>query len=184
MRVHPSAKMDLEVKASGRSKTHYDLKLSSDFWLQRAFLHLCSVFSLVFYSEGSLPLFLLAIIIPLRCYQETKTGYLPRFCCHFQEQMGVLVVNSSAGVHLFLASGNTKRRLADCKCQTWSPSISYLTPNTTIHIEHTITHAGLMIHLICLSFLQLSFYSPRENKLPLVWNFSFNLPLASLDSGE
>ena len=30
--------------------------------------------------------------------------------------------------HLFLASGNAKRRLADCKCQTWSLSISYLTP--------------------------------------------------------
>ena len=29
---HPSVKMDLEVKASGRSKTHYGLVLSSAFW--------------------------------------------------------------------------------------------------------------------------------------------------------
>ena len=29
--THPSAKMDLKVKASGRSKRHYGLELSSDF---------------------------------------------------------------------------------------------------------------------------------------------------------
>ena len=37
-----------------------------------------------------------------------------------------LVVNSSTGAHLSLASGNSKRRLADCKYPTWSLSISYL----------------------------------------------------------
>ena len=37
-----------------------------------------------------------------------------------------LVVNSSTGDHLSLASGNAKRRLADCKCPTWNCSISCL----------------------------------------------------------
>ena len=64
--THLSAKRDPKVKASGRSKTHYSLKLSSDFWLQWAFLLVCSV-SLIFYSEGSFPLFVLALIIPFRC---------------------------------------------------------------------------------------------------------------------
>ena len=41
--THPSAKTDLKVKASGRSKSHYGLELSSDFWLQGAFLHVCAV---------------------------------------------------------------------------------------------------------------------------------------------
>lgn len=34
--IHPSAKMYLEVKASGRSKTHYGLALSLDFWPTRS----------------------------------------------------------------------------------------------------------------------------------------------------
>ena len=36
-----------------------------------------------------------------------------------------LVVNSSTGAHLSLASGNAKRKLADSKCPIWSPSISH-----------------------------------------------------------
>ena len=61
-----------------------------------------------------------------RCLEETKTGYLPCFCCYFHLRPNKgLVVNSSTGAHLSLASGNAKRRLADCKCPTWSPSISH-----------------------------------------------------------
>ena len=41
--MHPSAKMDLKVKASGRSKIHYGLELACEFWLQAAFLGMCSV---------------------------------------------------------------------------------------------------------------------------------------------
>ena len=74
--MHPKAKMDLEVKASGRNKTHYGLALCLGFWLQGAFLCMYTV-SLTFYSEESVPLFVLAMIIPLRCKQETKTSYLP-----------------------------------------------------------------------------------------------------------
>ena len=48
--MYPSAKMDLEVKASGRSKTHYGLKLSPDFWLQGALVHMYSI-SLILYSD-------------------------------------------------------------------------------------------------------------------------------------
>ena len=115
--THLSAKRDLKVKDMA---WNYGLELSSDFWLQ-AFLPVWSV-SLIFYSEGSFPLFVLALVIPLRCYQKIKTGYLPCFCW----ANGGLVVNSSTGAHLSLASGNAKRRLVDCKCPTWSPSISYL----------------------------------------------------------
>lgn len=76
--THPSAKMDLEVKASGKSKRHYGGELSSDFRLQGAFLHVCAV-SLVLketgeqrplcvYSDRVLPL------CPCRdCYFETFT---------------------------------------------------------------------------------------------------------------
>ena len=41
--THPSAKMDLKVKASGRSKSHYDLVLFLDFGPQGAFLSMYSV---------------------------------------------------------------------------------------------------------------------------------------------
>ena len=78
--LNPLAKMDLKVKASGRNKTHYGLELSSDFWLQEAFMHMYNV-SLILYS-GVLPLFFPSMIIPLRCLQETKTGYLLCICCY------------------------------------------------------------------------------------------------------
>ena len=79
--------LDLEVKASGRNKTHYGMELSPDFRFQGVFLCMC-IISVIFYSEF-LPLFVLAMIIPLRCTQETKTGYLPCFYCyfHFREQI-------------------------------------------------------------------------------------------------
>ena len=44
--THRSAKMDLKVKASGRSKTHYGLELSLNFWLQGACVQFSSVQSL------------------------------------------------------------------------------------------------------------------------------------------
>ena len=43
----------------------------------------CVVFSLILHSDKVLPLFVLAKIIPLRCLQETKTGYLLCFYCYF-----------------------------------------------------------------------------------------------------
>ena len=44
VRLHPSTKMDVEVKASGRSKTRYGLESFLDFDPQGAFLCLCGVF--------------------------------------------------------------------------------------------------------------------------------------------
>ena len=87
--THTLAKMDLEVKASGRSKAHYGLELSSDFWPKEPFCA-CVVFSLILHSDRVLPLLVLAKIIPWRCLQETKTGYLLCFCCYFNfwEQTG------------------------------------------------------------------------------------------------
>ena len=84
--THPSAKMDLKVQASGRSKTHYGLA-SSPFYSKELFCT-CVVSPLSFTQTWFLPLFILAMIIPLRSLQETNTGYLPCFCgyFHFQEQ--------------------------------------------------------------------------------------------------
>ena len=88
MHTQPSAKMDLELKASGRSKTHSRLELSPDFWLQGALLSMCSV-SFTLYSDR-----IFASLCPCHDYsleilQATKTVYLPCFCCyfHFQEQI-------------------------------------------------------------------------------------------------
>ena len=45
MRTHPLAKMDLEVKASGRSKTHMAWHYPLNFDLQGAFLRIVSSLS-------------------------------------------------------------------------------------------------------------------------------------------
>ena len=81
VRTHPSAKMDLKMKASGRSKTHFGFA-SSPFYSKELFCT-CVVSPLSFTQTWILPLFVLAMIIPLRCLQETNTGYLPCFCCYF-----------------------------------------------------------------------------------------------------
>ena len=39
--MHSSAKMDIKGKVSGKSKTHYGLEFSPDFWPQGVFLHMC-----------------------------------------------------------------------------------------------------------------------------------------------
>ena len=49
--MHPSAKIDPKVKASGRSKTHYGLELFSDFWLKEPFCP-CVVSPLSFTQKG------------------------------------------------------------------------------------------------------------------------------------
>ena len=48
-----------------------------------------------FTQTGLLPLFVLAMIIPLKSLQETKTSYLPSFCCsfHFGELSRVQLCN-------------------------------------------------------------------------------------------
>ena len=63
--THTLAKMNLKVKASGRSKTHYGLELFSDFWLQGAFLCMCIV-SLILYSERFF--FFFALLCPWHDY--------------------------------------------------------------------------------------------------------------------
>ena len=69
-------------------------------YMHSVFLHMCSV-SLILYSQRFLPLFVLAMIIPLRCLQETKTIY------------PVSVVTS------ILES----KQEAGCKFLSWSPPI-------------------------------------------------------------
>ena len=83
------AEMDLKVKASRRSKTHYGLELFSEFWLQGAFLHMCGN-SLILYSDTVFASLCPGHDYSLRCLQETKILCLPCFCCyfHFQEQIG------------------------------------------------------------------------------------------------
>ena len=82
---------------------------------QGAFLHMCSGSLvpkrgksedlLIHYLNRILPLFVLAMTLTLRYLQETKTGYLPCFCCyfHFRGQIE-----------------------GCCKCFNWSPSTSCL----------------------------------------------------------
>ena len=55
--MHTLAKMDLKSEGFWRNKTHYGLELSSDFWLQGAFLHICSVYLIRqgFFLSLSLP---------------------------------------------------------------------------------------------------------------------------------
>ena len=101
MHTHSSAKMDLKVKASGRSKTHYGLELSPDFWPQDYFQ--VFVISLLSFTQTLfLPLLVLAMIIPWDVYKRQRLC-LPCFCCyfHFQANRG-LVVNSSTGAHHLL----------------------------------------------------------------------------------
>ena len=116
--TYPSPKMDLEVKASGRSRTHYGLVLS--LLTHKGPFYVCVVSpfpkktesrdALILYSIRLLTVFVLAMtitltiamIITLRCLQETNTGYYP-----------VSAVSS-------ISEG---KREADCKCLNLSPSI-------------------------------------------------------------
>ena len=85
------------------------------------------VFSLILHSDRVLPLFVLAKITPLRCLRETKTGYLPVSVgtSTSKHQSGWLYISQLEPT--YVASGNEKKRLADCEFPTWSPCISYLT---------------------------------------------------------
>ena len=118
--------MDLKVKASGRSKTHYGLESSSDFRLQGAFLLHTYVLPYPLLRQGFAS-FVLAKIIPLRCLQETKTGYLPVsvVTSTSKRKWGWLYISQLEPT--YVASGSEKKRPADCEFPTWSPSISYLT---------------------------------------------------------
>ena len=119
---HPSAKMDLQVKASERRKTHYDLAFPLTLTHKKPFCaFIVSPLSengagrrsrdpLILYSNKILPFLVIAMtvtltiamIIALRCLQETNTGCYP-----------VSAVSS-------ISEG---KREADCKCLNLSPSI-------------------------------------------------------------
>ena len=128
--------MDLEVKASGRGKTPYGLELSSDFWLQGTFLHMCRVSLILergkWRSLNPLLRQDFAFLCPCHDYflemlTRDKDWLFTLFLLllPFQRANRRLVVNSSTGAHLSLVSGNAKRRLAGCKCPTRSPSVSF-----------------------------------------------------------
>ena len=90
--THTLAKMDLEVKASGRSKAHYGLELSSDFWPKEPFCA-CVVFSLILHSDRVLPLFVLT-------GDKDWLLTLLLLLLQFLRANRRLVVNSSTGTHL------------------------------------------------------------------------------------
>ena len=85
--THPSAKMDLEVKASGRSKTLYGLELSPDFWHQGALV--CLPYPLL--KQGFFFFFTPSLYICHNYSLEMFAGglytffndYLPCFYCYF-----------------------------------------------------------------------------------------------------
>ena len=80
--------MDLQVKASGKSKTHYGLALSPDFDAQGTFLHICSVFLVSKRGGAEIPKILRKDFAPL----------CP--CCDYYLTMVALVIKdllASAG---------------------------------------------------------------------------------------
>ena len=100
--------LDLEVKASQRSKPHYGLECSSDFYLQGAFLHLCTV---SFIRQG------FSFLSPCHDYSfelRDKLAVYPVF-------LGCKFLNRSPPI-----SWHAKRRVADCRCPTCGPSNSFL----------------------------------------------------------
>ena len=129
MHTHPSVKMDLQVKVSERSKTHYGLKLSLDFCPQGVFLCICSVS--LFPKRGrvdSPQLFTQQGFVPLcpchdyyldschnyylKVFTRDKDWLFTLFLLllPFQRANRRLIVNSSTGAHLSLVSGNANRR--------------------------------------------------------------------------
>ena len=130
--MHPSAKIDLESKASGRSKTHYGLALSPDFLTPKDPFRIHSVSSLsqnmgresgdplILYSNRVLPLFIFAMTIISNCLKERSTTHLFCFCCyfHFRGQIG--------GWSPPISYLRKCKQEACCKCLTWNPSISCL----------------------------------------------------------
>jgi len=86
----------------------------------------------------------IAMIITLRCIQETNAAYYTLFLLllPFWRANRRLIVNALTGAHLSLVSENANsfisslkptplypmrcKQEASCKCLTWSPSISYM----------------------------------------------------------
>ena len=105
--THTLAKMNLKVKASGRSKTHYGLEFFSDFWLQGAFLCMCIV-SLILYSERNF-FFFFASLCPCHDYSLEM----------FTRNKDWLFTLFLLSLPFWIASR------AGCKFLNWSPPISY-----------------------------------------------------------
>ena len=85
---HTSAKIDPKVKASGRSKTHYGLELSSDFWLKEAFWP-CLVSPLSFTQKGLYLSMLLSWLFPWGVNKRQRLVIYPvSVVIHFWGQMG------------------------------------------------------------------------------------------------
>ena len=102
--MHPSAKMDLKVKASGRNKTHYGLALCLGFWLQGAFLCMYSVPLPFTYKNLCLSLSL-PWLFPWGVNKRQRLAIYPVSVVTFIPKCG-----------------------AGCKCKflSWSTHISYL----------------------------------------------------------
>ena len=137
---HPSAKMDLQVKASERRKTHYDLAFPLTLTHKKPFCaFIVSPLSengagrrsrdpLILYSNKILPFLVIAMTVTLtiamtvtlRCLQETKTGYLFIYSSQKVSLFLLLLLFWRAnrrltilGVHLSLVSENAN----SCKFQ-------------------------------------------------------------------
>lgn len=158
-----SAKLDFNKKVSGRIEvklimTWYPLTFDP----QRISLCMCSVslaprretcYLLILYWNKIWPFSVPAMMVILRCPQETKPGYFC-FCCyfHFGEQIGDWSKMPTWGPPIFCLRQckqetsckcpacspllflpmNCKRE-ASCKCLTWSPSMSCLSPLLCLH---------------------------------------------------
>ena len=109
---HPSAKMDLEVNAAGKSETQHGLALSLDFW---------STWSLSAHVQchpchdkgGRGDPSILSSVFCFFPFSPCHDYYLEMFT-RDKDWLFVnrrLIVNSSTGAHLPLLSGNTNRGL-------------------------------------------------------------------------
>ena len=118
--------MDLEVKASGRSKTLYGLEWSSDFWLQRAFLCMCSVLPNSFFRQG------FASLCP--CQDYYLDVYKRQRLATYSVSVVTSISESKQGAGCKFLNWNPPicclrkcREEAGCEFSTWNPSISHLT---------------------------------------------------------
>ena len=111
--MHPSAKMDLEVKASGRSKTHYGLALSRVLTHKKPFC-VCVVSPLLQKSGGRDPWILYSYrLLPplcpchdyhLKVFTRDKHWLFTQLLLPFQRANRRLIVNTWTKVHLSLLS--------------------------------------------------------------------------------
>ena len=159
--THPSAKMGLKVKSSGRSKIHYGLALSPHFWLTGS-LSVQVQCLLCPKKEGSgdplilsnrfLALFVLSMTIALRCFSSVQS----------LSRVGLFAIPWIAACQASLSITNS-----------WSllMSIESVMPSSHLILCHPI----LLLPPIPPSIRVFSNESTLRMRWPKCWSFSFSI---------